>query len=136
MNTNKHHVYPLRRIAASIYDFFLLLGVWFLVGSIALFLNDREILNPILGLVLVLISSWAFYSFFWIRGGKTLGMAVWNIQIFHKEDRPISLKETSIRFFLNLFIVSLAGLPLFQIYFSKDGETIADKYSKTILKKI
>jgi hypothetical protein len=25
---------------------------------------------------------------------------------------------------------------LFQIYFSKDGETIADKYSKTILKKV
>lgn len=63
-------------------------------------------------------------------------MAVWNIQIFHKENIPISLKETSIRFFLNLFIVSLAGLPLLQIYLSKDGETIADKYSNTILKKV
>ena len=45
-------------------------------------------------------------------------------------------RDASSSFFLNLFIVSLAGLPLFQIYFSKDGETIADKYSKTILKKI
>ena len=57
-------VFPMKRIAASIYDFFLLLGVWFAVGSIALWLNGGEILNPWLGLVIVFISSWSFYAYF------------------------------------------------------------------------
>ena len=36
MNKKSYIVFPLRRIIASIYDFFILLGIWFLVGSIAL----------------------------------------------------------------------------------------------------
>ena len=53
-------VLPMKRIAASIYDFFLLLGVWFAVGSIALWLNGGEILNPWLGLIIVFIAVGVF----------------------------------------------------------------------------
>ena len=79
----------MKRIAASIYDFFLLLGVWFAVGSIALWLNGGEILNPRLGLIIVFISSWSFYAYFWMNGNKTLGMAVWNIEICSPDGNKI-----------------------------------------------
>ena len=46
MNEKAYKVFPLKRITAGIYDFFLLLGVWFAVGSIALWLNGGETLNP------------------------------------------------------------------------------------------
>ena len=36
------YVGPFLRIIASVYDCFLLLGVWFLVGSLALWLNGGE----------------------------------------------------------------------------------------------
>ena len=49
MNEKAYKVFPLKRITAGIYDFFLLLGVWFAVGSIALWLNGGETLNPWLG---------------------------------------------------------------------------------------
>ena len=45
------YVGPFLRIIASVYDFFLLLGVWFLVGSLALWLNGGEILHPLLALM-------------------------------------------------------------------------------------
>ena len=63
------YVGPFLRIIASVYDFFLLLGVWFLVGSLALWLNGGEILNPALGSLLVFLSGWAFYAFFWMKNG-------------------------------------------------------------------
>ena len=82
MNDKSYIVFPLKRILATVYDLFLLLGVWFGVGSLALWVNGGEILNPWVGLCLVFISTWSFYSFFWIHGGKTLGMAVWKFEIY------------------------------------------------------
>tara|TARA_B110000971_G_C19757105_1_gene384711 strand:- start:250 stop:660 length:411 start_codon:yes stop_codon:yes gene_type:complete len=136
MNQESHIIFPLKRIAATIYDFLLLLGVWFGVGSIALWVNDGEILNQWLGLLIVLISTWAFYSYFWIHGNKTLGMAIWKVEIYSIDGGSVNLQQASIRFIANLFIFSLAGLPLLQIYFSSKGHSISDTLSGTSLRSI
>ena len=39
MSENSHKVFPLKRIAAAIYDLLLLVGVWFASGSIAVWIN-------------------------------------------------------------------------------------------------
>ena len=136
MNLKSHTIFPLKRIAATIYDLFLLLGVWFGVGSIALWMNNGEILNPWLGLLIVFISTWAFYSYFWTHGNKTLGMAIWKVEIYSFDGNKVNLRQTSIRFIANLVIFSLGGLPLIQIYFSKNGHSISDVLSKTGLRPI
>jgi uncharacterized RDD family membrane protein YckC len=112
------------------------LGVWFAVGSIALWLNGGETLNPWLGLSLVILSSWSFFAYFWLNGNKTLGMAVWNIEIYSLDGKKITIKQVSIRFLVNILILFLAGLPLLQIYFSEEGLAINDTLSKTALKII
>ena len=71
MNNKSYIVFPLRRIAAAVYDIFLLLGVWFLVGSIGVWINGGIIENKFIGPILVLISTWIFYIYFWTHGGKT-----------------------------------------------------------------
>ena len=136
MKLKSHKVSPVKRIAATIYDLFLLLGVWFLVGSVGLWLNNGEVLNPWLGLFMVFISTWSFYAYFWIHGNKTLGMAVWKIEIYSIDGKNVNIQQVSIRFIVNLLIVFFAGLPLLQIYFSKDGASISDHLSKTNLRYI
>ena len=136
MKLKSHKVSPVKRIAATIYDLFLLLGVWFLVGSAGLWLNNGEVLNPWLGLFMVFISTWSFYAYFWIHGNKTLGMAVWKIEIYSIDGKNVTIQQVSIRFIVNLLIVFFAGLPLLQIYFSKDGASISDHLSKTNLRYI
>ena len=136
MNDKSYIVFPLKRILASVYDLFLLLGVWFGVGSLALWVNGGEILNPLVGLCLVFLSTWGFYSFFWIHGGKTLGMAVWKFEIYSLNDKKISLYQTSIRVLLNLITFFLAGLPLLLIYFSNKNLSLSDMASKTSYRKI
>ena len=136
MNDKTNIVFPIKRIAASVYDLFLLLGVWFVVGSFAVWINGGIIQTKWVGPLLVILSTWIFYGYFWMNGGKTLGMAVWNFEIYSIDDGEITLKKVTIRFFSNIFTILLAGLPLALIYFSKDNLSLSDYLSKTSYKKI
>ena len=132
------YVGPFLRIIASVYDFFLLLGVWFLVGSIALWLNDGIILNPALGSLLVFLSGWGFYSYFWIKNGQTLGMQVWKFKIVNSDSNKdqITLGQTMLRYLVNCGIFALLGMPLFLIYANSRKQAVNDILSKTHLEKI
>ena len=141
MNDKSYIVFPLKRIASTIYDLFLLLGVWFLVGSIALgvkylFVGEVTSLNPNFGMALVILSTWSFYAYFWTHGGKTLGMAVWKFEIYSLDNNKINLKQISVRFFFNFMTFLLAGLPLIMMYFSKKNLSISDSLSGTSYRKI
>ena len=132
------YVGPLLRIVASVYDFFLLLGVWFLVGSIALWLNGGKTLNPALGMLLVFLSGWAFFAYFWIKNGQTLGMQVWKFRIINSDQSQdkITLKQTFLRYTVNCGMLALLGMPLFLIYVDSKKLAINDILSKTKLEKI
>jgi uncharacterized RDD family membrane protein YckC len=84
--------------------------------------------------LLISLSSWGFFSFFWTRGNKTLGMAVWKIEIYSIDGKRITLKQTFKRFVCNLIIFAMLGLPLLQIYFTKDKVALNDIISGTRLR--
>jgi len=136
MNDKSYVVFPLKRIAASIYDLFLLLGVWFVVGSFAVWINGGIIEAKWIGPFLVLVSTWIFYGYFWTHGGKTLGMAVWKFEIYSIDENKINFQKVSIRFFSNVITVLLGGTPLILMYFSKNNLSLSDYLSKTSYKKI
>ena len=136
MNDKSYVVFPLKRIAASIYDLFLLLGVWFAVGSFAVWINGGIIETKWIGPFLVLVSTWIFYGYFWTHGGKTLGMAVWKFEIYSIDKNKINFQKVSIRFFSNVITVLLGGTPLILMYFSKNNLSLSDYLSKTSYKKI
>ena len=133
--TNKK-VSLLRIVAATTYDSLLLLGVWFLVGSLALgikFLYTGEVssLNPVAGMSLVILSTWLYFALFWIYGGKTLGMSSWKLRIISQNGNQITIIQTIIRFFSNILTISLAGIPLFFRQINKNNKSLSDLLSKT-----
>ena len=136
MNNKSYIVFPLRRIAASVYDLFLLLGVWFAVGSFAVWINGGIIQTKWVGPILVILSTWIFYGYFWMNGGKTLGMAVWNFEIYSTNGGNITLQKVTIRFLCNVLTILLIGIPLVMMYFSKNNLSLSDYLSKTSYKKI
>ena len=136
MNDKSYIVFPLRRVAACFYDFFLLLVVWFGVGSVAVWINGGIIETKWVGPLLIFVSTWCFYGYFWTHGGKTLGMAVWKFEIYSLDNNKINLRQISIRFFFNLITFFLAGLPLIAMYFSEKNLSLSDKLSRTSYKKI
>ena len=132
--TNKK-VSLLRIVAATTYDSLLLLGVWFLVGSLALgikFLYTGEVssLNPVCGMSLVILSTWLYFALFWIYGGKTLGMSSWKLRIISQDGNQITIIQTIIRFLSNIFTISLVGIPLF-LRRLNNNRSLSDLLSKT-----
>ena len=133
--TNKK-VSLLRIVAATVYDSLLMLGVWFLVGSLALgvkFVLTGEVssLNLFTGMSLVILSTWLYFALFWIYGGKTLGMSSWKLRIVSQDGNQITIIQTIIRFLSNIFTISLAGIPLFLRRISKNDRSLSDLLSKT-----
>ena len=133
--TNKK-VSLLRIVAATVYDSLLMLGVWFLVGSLALgikfvFTGEVSSLNPVIGMSLVILSTWLYFAMFWIYGGKTLGMSSWKLRIISHDGNKITLIQTIIRFLSNIFTISLAGIPLFLRRINKNNSSLSDFLSKT-----
>ena len=133
--TNKK-VSLLRIVAATVYDSLLMLGVWFLVGSLALgvkfvFTGEVSSLNPIAGMSLVILSTWLYFAMFWIYGGKTLGMSSWKLRIISHDGNQITLIQTIIRFLSNIFTISLAGIPFFIRQINKNNMSLSDLLSKT-----
>ena len=133
--TNKK-VSLLRIVAATIYDSLLMLGVWFLAGSLALgvkfvFTGEVSSLNPVTGMSLVILSTWLYFALFWIYGGKTLGMSSWKLRIVSQDGNQITIIQTIIRFLSNIFTISLAGIPLFLRRINKNNRSLSDLLSKT-----
>lgn len=145
MNTQYKNVYPFKRIVASIYDSLLLLSVIFVLGYLSVFILNgfnwelpADPSQPILprwyAVFLISFSSWGFFSFFWIRGNKTLGMAVWNIEIYSITGNKVTPLQALKRFCCNIIIVMALGIPLLQIYFTKEKIAFNDMVSGTRLR--
>ncbi len=101
-----------RRLAAAVYDLLLLVALWFVVTGALVLLYGwsglpmeevngverppqwflRNVLFPLL-----LALTWAFYAWFWLRGGQTLGMRAWRIRVRDALGRPMRVSQTILR---------------------------------------
>ncbi|MCZ2723523.1 RDD family protein [Marinomonas sp. 15G1-11] len=74
-----------RRFAAALYDSFLLLALYFILGWGAVLLNDGAAVEGPWMFWLLLLVAWGFFVKFWCHPGQTLGMQVWKIQVVSEE---------------------------------------------------
>lgn len=124
------------RFTAMIYDLLLLMALWFIIAAI--FMTLRTALGgdpqapggPILTSLLFIASFW-FYSFFWRRGGQTLGMRAWRLRLINTTGKPLSLTQCLLRFMCAIPSLALFGLGYFWLWFDKDKQTWHDKFSET-----
>lgn len=112
-----------RRLAAAGYDFLLLLAIWFLLSGVLVMLYawsglPMEDLDGIrrppqsflrmFMLPCLLLATWLFYAYFWMRGGQTLGMRAWRIRVRDELGRPLRVSQTLLR----MIAASLSWLTL------------------------
>ena len=122
----------MRRLAAMIYDAFLIVALWMLsVFLLVVFLNDGEAISgPGLTLFLYLETA-TFYIYFWRMKGQTLGMQVWKIRALNKDGAIMSLGECLARFFFATFSTLFLGLGFVWMLFDKSGLAWHDRASGT-----
>ncbi len=110
-----------KRLAALVYDSLVLMAVAMAYGGVYLGIKYGLLHTPLAtderasmgtpgfaGLVLILE---AFYWFFWCRGGQTIGMKAWRLQLRDNgRAATISLPQALVRGLVGPFSLLLGGL--------------------------
>lgn len=143
MNNDQTTIKPtyaglIRRMFAIFYDSFLLIAILFIVTGIANALNQGVAIEPSdtfypLYVMIVFGLSYLYFAWFWIHGGQSLGMKTWRIKLQSSDDRVISWKIASIRFFSALLSWGGFGLGFLWAFIDKKNRCWHDMLSHTEL---
>ncbi|GEK46698.1 RDD family protein [Bisbaumannia pacifica] len=109
-----------RRLGAMLYDTLVVIALWMVLGFVAVALNGGEANETPLFHSVLLVATFAFFAFSWMRGGMTLGMQAWRLRIQTPEGARISLTQALLRFFVGLASWVALGLGYWWVLF--DGE--------------
>lgn len=125
----------LRRLAAILYDLFLLIALLFVATALLLPLNGGEAFTAqqFFYPLYLLIISFLFYAWFWTHGGQTLGLRAWKIKVLTLDMKPISWKQALFRFAVAILSWGLFGLGFFWILIDKNRLSWHDHLSKTAM---
>ncbi len=129
----------LRRLGAMLYDALLVLAIWMLTTYVAVLLfTDRpdipagaerislenmQTLDSPWFSSLLFLEAFAFFAFFWLRHGRTLGMQAWRLRLQRRDGGPITARQALQRF--AVAIPSLALLGLGYLWMLVDRERLA-----------
>lgn len=122
-----------RRLAAMVYDSFIVFSYLILITGIALILNQGQSLAPyqVPFLCYLLILTGLFLAWFWTKG-QTLGMLAWKIRVIDREkNAPISFKRAFIRYAFSLLSWGCAGIGFLWCLWDPDHQMLHDKLAKT-----
>ncbi len=133
----------LRRLAALLYDAFLIAAIWMALGFAVQFVTgpdtnqlvDGQVqTDPVIGAFLFLgelTSAAAFYIWFWIHTGQTLGMLAWRLQAVNAGGGPMSVRQALLRFILAWPAMACFGIGYLWLYIDKHGNALHDIFSGT-----
>ena len=121
-----------RRLAAMLYDAFLLLAIWMISTlMMVVLLNDGQAIeNPGFQLFLY-IEAGVFFTYFWRVKGQTLGMQVWKICTVNDKGEILTLYECVVRYFFATFSLMFMGLGFIWILFDPERLAWHDRASGT-----
>lgn len=132
-----------RRIAALVYDSFLLIAITFAYGALTTGLKvvisgkGDEPYQPMFHSVLFPV-GWVFclvlfYCWFWRKSGQTLGMKTWRLKVVQAQNPNASptWKQCLLRAAIATPGVLLVGSAYLFRFFDKDGDCLQDRLSNT-----
>lgn len=120
-----------RRLGAMIYDALILMAVWMLLGFVAVAINDGEANTSPLFHSLLFVVTFAFFAFFWMRGGMTLGMQAWRLRVQTPDGMSITLMQSLVRFVAAWVSLAALGLGYWWILFDAERRSWSDIASQT-----
>jgi uncharacterized RDD family membrane protein YckC len=106
----------LRRLAAMVYDAFLVIPLLMFVVALAMGLREllgeggEELLSPMLVQSLTVLSVVGFFSAFWLKGGQTLGMQAWRIRLVASAGNELTFGRTVTRIGAALLSAACLGM--------------------------
>ena len=128
-----------RRLGAICYDGLLLLALLMVATSLVIMplgleAGDTSVgRNPLFQFVVFGLIPPFFFSWFWIKGGQTLGMRAWRLQAIRNDGKPLTWRDALLRYFSALLSWAIAGVGFLWILVDHDKLAWHDRLSKTRL---
>jgi uncharacterized RDD family membrane protein YckC len=125
-----------RRMGAVLYDALLVLALMFLATLPFIAARGGEPVeagDPVYRLVMFLV-AWLFYTIFWSRYGRTLGLQSWRLRIETVDGRKPSFAVASLRFLAAIVSWLPAGLGFWWQLWDRNQLTWHDRWSGTRLR--
>lgn len=126
----------LRRLAAIAYDMLLLTAVLMLAALPVVLINNgppRTAWALILFRAYLLGVALAFFTWFWMHGGQTLGMRAWRLRVVGADRQPLTWRQASGRFFAAALSWACLGVGFLSILFDEQRLAWHDRLSGTRL---
>ena len=123
-----------RRLAAQLYDIFLLVAVLFVATALLLPFTTGEAVSDqqlIIYRIYLVIISFFFYGWFWTHGGQTLGLRAWKIKVLTLDQKPLGWTQALLRFTTAIASWGFFGLGFLWILVDKNRRGWHDHLSKT-----
>ena len=114
----------LRRLGAMVYDGLLVLAMALTTTGVANLFAPRPIIpegaesvslegmqtisGPLLG-SLLFVQTFAFFAFFWLSHGRTLGMQAWHLRLIDRQGHGITLTQALRRFLVAMPAPGISG---------------------------
>ncbi len=124
-----------RRLAAMIYDTFLVISL-FILGTFFFLLfthgNTIEVGNRYYQWFLILVGL-SFFIGCWGYRGQTTGMAAWHLRLISTSGKPLSYSQATIRAFFAVLTLLLGGIGLWWALWDRQHLPLYDRLAKTRL---
>lgn len=132
-----------RRLAALLYDAFLVAAIWMAFGFLLQFIvgpdtsqlvDGRVQTDPVLDVIVFLVevgSAAGFYLWFWTHTGQTLGMIAWRIKAVSRAGGLMSVQQGVLRWGLAWPAFFLLGGGYLWRYVDANRDALHDKLSGT-----
>ncbi|MCG7873535.1 MAG: RDD family protein [Candidatus Thiodiazotropha lotti] len=125
----------LRRLGAIFYDSLLLTALVFVATAVVTLPFGYPTGNWLLFFQIFLfeIIPLAFFCWFWLRGGQTLGMRAWRLKLVSMEGLPVDWEQALKRHFAAILSLLVFGFGFFWVVFDSDNLAWHDRLSGTRL---
>jgi uncharacterized RDD family membrane protein YckC len=122
-----------KRLAAALYDALLILALWFVLGFAALIVTGGEAVprgNLVFSSLIYAVTA-AFFIGFWSKGGQTLGMRAWRLQLRREDGGPLTPAVAALRLVCAIPSWLLLGLGMWNILVDSRRRSWHDRLSRT-----
>lgn len=118
----------IRRLAAMLYDSLLIIAILMSTITLMVVLTNTPVAGQnVLGLLF--IESFAFFAYFWIFRGQTLGMLAWRLTIATTSGYQMTFSQAMLRYFGALISFATLGLGFLWVLFDAEKRSWPDMIS-------
>lgn len=128
------------RLAAMIYDGFLIAALWFLMAGVLVIANGGEApplwVSRYLLFPTLILATLGFNAWLWSHGGQSLGMRAWQIQVVSQSGGPVTIRDSLKRSIFAVFSLLFFGAGYFWMFIDKQKSTWHDRGSNTYVVRL